>query len=310
VTNATQLLQQQVNYLVEQGESFDDAINKVNQSQFARHNGVSIKAEDVLHHDFNKLKKQYKAIAPLLAEHQASLLNMPQLSTAIKQLQQQLSLINAGWKTLRMSFLYNLFYIFLLTCLVLFFYTFLTPQFEEMFSGFGFELPAITRIALGPIGFWILLIIWFICLAYLYLFLKTSYHIKTYQALPGWLGQLPFLKQFKNIVDSLMLLSFLEFIRRTNLQASENIKQQIQLSLKINPEMINYYHDMFVLSDELDSSKLTLQNERNQLESQFVELSSSSNKLISVLFSLVLILGIGFYIIAMYAPIFQLGSVI
>lgn len=307
MSTSQQLLEQQVIYLIEQGTSLDDAIKQVNQSNFAQQQQINIHSSDF---SFNSdtLKKQYSSLSPVFAQHQAALAGKPETTAALQILQQQQELMITGWKTFRSSFLSSLIYIVFLSCLVLFFRIFIGPQFLDMYTGFGGDLPAITQLILGPGGLLILAALWLLSLTYLFLVILISRRIKIFKALPGWLRKLPVFHQFKASVDRMMMLSISEFIQRTDIQTE--IADWYKWFTPIEHKTIDYYYHMTMLSKEFNSSNRTIRQEKLKLENEFITIATKSSKGLALTFSIILGVSIALFVIAMYAPIFQLGSVI
>jgi hypothetical protein len=302
------LLNQQMITLIEQGDSSEQALDKVNQSHFAKEHNIRLNQNTEAVIELNQ-NKRYTALGPVLQENLASITQDRNAVAAENILAQQKQLIIAGWKTFHNSSLANLFYLVLLTLLAIFFRVFIAPSFELLYADFGY-LPAITQFVLGNGGLFMLIGLWLIGTSYLIILLSLSSAVNRFQFPPRLLTMLPLFKQFKQQIDKIMLQAITEFVGRTTQHRFPPLSTWQQWYPEQDAKLLLEAHQLTALSLELNSFEATMRKQKELLTDQYIMLSTNAIKSATLLLSILLGISIAVIVFAMYTPIFNLGSII
>ena len=197
------------------------------------------------------------------------------------------------------------------------------PKFEMMFAGFGAELPAFTRLVLNAAdwfqSFWYVLSAIFLIVSW-YVVFRMGKIIKTnnlYQV-SSMMARLPLLSRQVKLLALANATGMINSLLNQGAQTDKavqlvdaymtekgfSIQSLFRKLLGIElVQMLNYYEKTGVLEDELEP--LT-----EQVFDNIAHKLAGNNRLWGILGLMVLALLVGSMVIAMYLPIFSMGSVI
>ena len=260
-----------------------------------------------------------------------------QLSQTLYQLQQHIqNQINVR-KQIKKSLRYPLFVIVITAIIIAALMIFVIPQFETTFANNGKSLPALTQILLTLSRFTrehsTLLLLFTACLIFTLKGLAKTHLFRR------WLQQILFsapilshyyhavvLQQFfQTISFSLqsgltLPIALSQYASRQRTSIIKNIIQQVTLSLQagnsfsqtlqkhaiFTSEMIS----LISIAEETNSLTTTCAHISEQLTNRIYDITDSLSSQIEPVMMLVLSLVIGTVVVAMYLPLFQLGSVL
>lgn len=224
--------------------------------------------------------------------------------------------------------------IIITSCLLLF----VVPQFQNVFSSMGATLPKITTLVISlSINLHHYGIPLTLFLFSLFIFLNTVYkkiqYFKT--MVEAFLFRFPIIKQLIHLANLMRVLQILHTLLQSGLplvnalrlcestlslhRYREHMKRMIdaiengqafQLALKQNSLFDSRCNHMLTIAENIGNLIPTLKILAEQTEHQFNQLLDKMSKLLEPLLMIVLAIFIGTLIIAMYLPIFKLGSVV
>jgi len=196
---------------------------------------------------------------------------------------------------------------------------FVLPEFENLFVGFGHELPPLTAIILTITRDYGAIVIGVVVLFILGIFL-TVVHVKnTLKSLryfSSTIIRLPIIGKIANEFNQFLQLGFIQLMIYSGVEprrAIDEIGNKFGDSLRLNGE-----HGAAAVSENL-ALKMALELETfpEEIEYQLAELKlkgvndfSKVKSIISVVAIITVALAVGSVIIAMYLPIFQMGRII
>lgn len=190
------------------------------------------------------------------------------------------------------------------------------PQFDDIFSGFGAELPGFTRMALdwqsslfspGIIGLLFVLLIGYLLVS---VQLLSKQRVVYQHNLQSWiLTKIPFIKNVINFSKDIDWLSQLKILSSTGLSIKDSLAHisKLPTSLKKHlPDMITELKAAEKIGN-IDTEFKYQSHQLNQLAEKIV--TNAARNLVGVVMIFVVSYVI-FTIFASYLPIFQLGAVI
>lgn len=184
------------------------------------------------------------------------------------------------------------------------------PQFEELFMGFGAELPQFTQMALSWQNSFFSPTVIGVLFTLIIIYLLVSIHrLSKNNIQRSMLSKIPFIRNVLNFTENIRWLSQLRILRSTGLDLNnclEKLKSHPGTLKKYSPDLISELK----AADEINNLENELEyqiHQLNQLAEKIV--TNAARNLVAVVMAFV-ISYVVFTIFASYLPIFQLGAVI
>ncbi len=310
------ILKQMASLLMLKGESADQAATMVNQTNYAKSNQLIIEGQQAKE-DFSlqALSAKFSGLKSVLENYKSIFDNEENYSQAYADLNNRQNLLQTGWEVFKGMRWMSWLYLLILSTIVMILNTFVAPQFMEVFSSFGAQLPSLTLLYFGD-GFatTILLFLWGISITYMLVVSRIKKSIKTFNLIPHWMSYIPAMGSIVRIINqslSLMTYRFLTSFDSFKIPDRTHWHQSFGLSEKDKQyQWADKIYPYLSMADELGVLDSYIDNELDGLLDDYVSKTAQSMKIISVVSTLILSALIASIVIAMYLPIFKMGSII
>ncbi len=311
------LLNKMAHLLMIKGLSVTEARERVNQSKFAQQQALKIvdgELDDI--HSIQSLVADMPGIAAVAEEFKDELTHHQSFNQQTMELKQRRILLSTGWDAFKGIRWSSTIYLSLLTSIIATFHIFVIPAFSEVYSYFHVEFPYLTSLYFtdGYLAFIMLLLIWFFTVAYLFIIMVINKRIKKFTLIPSWISSIPFIGSASRMINQCILLSLYHFIISSNtFVLPEHNDWQKKFNLFENKSLYQWsstLYEQLKLAFELDIANEYLQDELDNLCQQYIDKTTRSIKLFSIISSIILAAFIGTIVIAMYLPIFSMGLLI
>lgn len=293
--------------LVRSGESLESGVEKIKQTGPIRSRAESLELGKLLERrHLGEIRLNYPGMNEVFS--QTSELDHD-IQTWLKisdRLQLTQSILLQGWQSFkRINFLF-IVNLIVLTLLVAMLKAYVIPQFQEMLGSFGSDLPAITQTLLS--GHWPFLLVvglfWLLTGLMVFLNYQVGEKIRHLEMLPKAFLMIPGLRAiFKNVN---------RIIGLTRVSVSQQLGQFKADSIDI-PDIQNQtvtLRDSLIIAQEVGVLEDYCQQLMNTFQEEYVAVSSSALRVFVVIGNIALAVVIGFFVIASYAPMFMMGSII
>lgn len=321
-------LARQIGTLLENGESLDDALYKVEKQSLSADEkeikmlrflfettdeNIILPSEFKIYSIFNALLNSVKKAGG----------NVNDLFIYFNKLFIQPTQ-DGEYRVLDVSglFVYLLSIIVVATVSVVIYSIFVFPEFENLFANFGVELPRFTQSVLGLFNAFLYPIIIVVVIlmggGFIILYaIKNSIHNARF--ISSFIVRLPFISDVLNKYNQHLTLRFLSLLLNSNISskmAVDIFEELFGEELKKNNSGIcglstqDELENILVAAYELGTFNQEVQYQLEQVQYEGVVSFSVAKGKISVFAIILVALTVGSLIIAMYLPIFQLGKII
>jgi len=310
------VLKQMASLLMLKGESAEQAAAKVSQTNYAKSNQLIIEGLQAKE-DFSlqALSNRFSGLKSVLENFKSIFNDEENYSQAYADLTNRQNLLQTGWEVYKGMRWMSWIYLVILSTIVMILNNFVAPQFMDVFASFGAELPTLTQLYFGD-GFatTILIFLWGTSIAYMLVVSQIKKSIKTFNRVPAWMSYIPAMGAIVRIINqciSLMTYRFLTSFDLFKMPERENWHQSFGLSEKDKHyQWADKIYPYLTMASELEVLDSYLDKELDGLLDDYVSKTAQSMKIISVVSTLILSGLIASIVIAMYLPIFQMGSII
>lgn len=302
--------------LMIKGDTAEDACAKVNQTEYAKDQQLNLDDKHIEdNYSVQSLTSHFSGLKSLCDKFESLFQGSRNFSQAITDLKQRQALLLTGWAVYKSMPWMSWLYLVVLSSIIGILNIYVVPQFSEMFSNFGADLPPFTQFYFqdGTTSI-ILLVMWMQSLAYLWLVWLIKKSIKNFRILPGWLSKIPILGSIADLLNKNMSLSTYRFL--ANFKEFELPEKSQWLDVQELTEGSKHFkwaeqtYQYLTMAIELGLLRDYLENELNRLTEEYVSKTASTMKLISISATFILAVLVASIVIAMYLPLFKLGSII
>lgn len=299
--------------LVSGGDSLEDAIKAVNESNYAVSNNISVTE------DFNQessvigIAKQFPGLAQIFKEEELEKIKSKSIVIAKTTLIQNSKLLNNYWSSINSGQQSLLIYTLILGFLAILMELFIAPQFEEIYMSFGAELPGLTQFLLinSSVLFSLLFLVVLLNILTLIIFRRGKACSSNLSLLPKWMLKLPLFRKHLELLNQCILLSLINFAVTAGLLSEIKLKSLAHFfSSKHAMNWWEIFTDSMSIAKELNLEKALVEQELESMLEQFSTQGAESIKIILLMISIIVFGFIGALVIAMYLPIFQLGAIV
>ena len=302
--------------LMLKGDTAEQAAAKVNQTNYAKRNQLIIEGQEAKE-DFTiqALSNRFSGLKSVLENFKSIFNDEKNYSQAYADFSNRQNLLQTGWEVYKGMRWMSWIYLLILSTIVMILNNFVAPQFMNVFASFGAELPALTQLYFGE-GFstTILIFLWATSIAYMLVVSQIKKSIKTFIRAPTWMSYIPAMGSIVRLINqsiSLVTYRFLSSFDSFKMPDREHWHQSFGLSEKDKHyQWADKIYPCLTMACELGVLDSYLDKELDSLLDDYVSKTAQSMKIISVVSTLVLSALIASIVIAMYLPIFKMGSII
>ena len=310
-------LNKMANLVMQKGASAEEAVELINQSDYAKAANLKIEKETLNNvQSIDALIEDLPGMRQVANEYKTQIDHHQNFSKAAMELKQSQILLNTGWDVFKGVKWMSGVYLIMLTVIISILQIFVMPTFVEIFSNFGATLPALTQLFFTDENIINILLItfWALTLGNMWVVLLITKNIKKFELLPTWSLRIPIIGSICHIINQCMSLSIYKFLLSFEsfvLPTQEKWHETFELSVKDKKyQWADEQYQLLKLALELNIADEYIQTELDKASAKYIETTAQSMKLLSTIGSILLALFIGATVIAMYLPIFSMGQVV
>jgi len=217
------------------------------------------------------------------------------------------------WGGFKSLFIYFLGVIFVALVVVPLFMVKVLPTFRDSFTSYQLDLPEFTAFLLGNTLLWTVLVA--VLIAFALLCIGLAIHVKSrvgqLQPFSGVLRNVPGIKYLDEVYRYFLFLRYAQALREANLEDGTAVANAQSLAgVRSNRPPLVVYRDGINVATKLGALAEELNFQVDQVDSLFESTLINVRESLTLGAQLSLGILIGAFILAMYLPIFMLGSVI
>jgi len=193
------------------------------------------------------------------------------------------------------------------------FVTKVLPQFQETFSTFGAELPMLTKFVLGNelIFTGLILFMFLVIVLSALFFIYIKERVSGLSPLSAYCRFIPGFMSLYKVYGYFLFVQYLNVLNKSKLSDEIALKNAEELSdIRFSGEKLSAWFEVMKVSGRLGSIEKEINYQNVQIYSLLTEKIISVRNRMTLFFRVFLSALIGLLVVAMYLPIFMLGSVV
>ena len=302
-----------VTMLVSEGQSVEQAVRAVNASSYATANNISLDEAFTAQTSIVSVAKKFPGISQLFQEKQIDQLESADVVRATAALSQNSKVLVNYWGSIYSGQQSLLVYTVILGFLAVLMELFIAPQFSEIYTSFGAELPSLTQIMLtnSTVLFTMLFLVVSLNILILELFRQGEIAAKKMSLLPTWALKIPLFSKHLQMLNHCIIMSLFHFVATAQMMNELELKKLDTLaSGKKGKLWLQDITENLLLAKEFQLEKVIIEREMETMLERFSSEGAESIKILLLLVTIIVFGFIGALVIAMYLPIFQLGAIV